>query len=117
MIDISDGLSSEALHLCKASKVGCSIYEEKVPLDSQTKAFAEELSINPLVAALNGGEDYELLFTVPLASFDVLKKEFDITIIGHITPESEGANLITTGGSVIPLQAQGWNPLMNKAKA
>jgi len=117
MIDISDGLSSEALHLCKASKVGCSIYEEKVPLDSQTKSFAEELSINPLVAALNGGEDYELLFTVPLSSFDVLKKEFDITIIGHITAESEGANLITTGGSVIPLQAQGWNPLMNKAKA
>jgi len=116
MIDISDGLSSEALHLCKASKVGCSIYEEKVPLDLQTKQFAEELSINPLVAALNGGEDYELLFTVPLSSFDVIKKEFDITIIGHITPESEGANLITTGGSAIPLQAQGWNPLMNKAR-
>jgi thiamine-monophosphate kinase len=116
MIDISDGLSSEALHLCKASKVGCNIYEEKIPLDKQTKDFAEELSINPLVAALNGGEDYELLFTVPLASFDVLKKEFDITIIGHITPEKEGANLITTGGSVIPLQAQGWNPLMNNGK-
>jgi thiamine-monophosphate kinase len=114
MIDISDGLSSEALHLCKASKVGCNIYEEKIPLDKQTKDFAEELNINPLVAALNGGEDYELLFTVPLASFDVLKKEFDITIIGHITPENEGVNLITTGGSVIPLQAQGWNPLMNK---
>ena len=114
MIDISDGLSSEALHLCKASKVGCSIYEEKIPLDNQTKQFAAELSINPLVAALNGGEDYELLFTVPLAAFDVIKKEFDITVIGHITPESEGANLITTGGSVIPLQAQGWNPLMNK---
>ena len=116
MIDISDGLSSETLHLCKASKVGCSIYEEKIPLDRQTKDFAEELSINPLVAALNGGEDYELLFTVPLASYDLIKKEFDITIIGHITPESEGANLITTGGSVIPLQAQGWNPLMNKAE-
>jgi thiamine-monophosphate kinase len=116
MIDISDGLSSEAMHLCKASKVGCSIYEEKIPLDKQTKDFAEELSINPLVAALNGGEDYELLFTVPLASFDVLKKEFDITIIGHITPESEGTNLITTGGSVIPLQAQGWNPLKNQKK-
>ena len=114
MIDISDGLSSEVIHLCKASKVGCSIYEEKIPLDGQTKDFAEELSINPLVAALNGGEDYELLFTVPLASYDIIKKEFDITIIGHITPESEGANLITTGGSVIPLQAQGWNPLMNK---
>lgn len=115
MIDISDGLSSEALHLCKASKVGCSIYEDKIPLDQQTKAFAEELSINPLVAALNGGEDYELLFTVPLESYDLIKKEFDITIIGHITPESEGANLITTGGSVIPLQAQGWNPLMNQS--
>jgi thiamine-monophosphate kinase len=111
MIDISDGLSSEVLHLCKASKVGCSIYEEKIPLDKQTKDFAEELSINPLVSALNGGEDYELLFTVPLGSYDLIKKEFDITIIGHITPESEGANLVTTGGSVIPLQAQGWNPL------
>jgi thiamine-monophosphate kinase len=116
MIDISDGLSSEVLHLCKASKVGCSIYEEKIPLDLQTKEFAEELSINPLVAALNGGEDYELLFTVPIASYDLIKKEFDITIIGHITPESEGANLITGGGSVIPLQAQGWNPLMNKVE-
>lgn len=111
MIDISDGLSSEALHICKASKVGCSIYEDKIPLDKQTKDFAEELNINPLVAALNGGEDYELLFTVPLASFDLIKKEFDITVIGHITPENDGANLITTGGSVIPLQAQGWNPL------
>lgn len=116
MIDISDGLSSEAMHLCKASKVGCSIYEEKIPLDKQTKDFAEELSINPLVAALNGGEDYELLFTVPISSFDVLKKEFDITIIGHITPEIDGTNLITTGGSIIPLQAQGWNPLMNQKK-
>ena len=111
MIDISDGLSSEVLHLCKASKVGCNIYEEKIPLDKQTKDFAEELSINPLVAALNGGEDYELLFTVPLNSYDLIKKEFDITVIGHITPEGEGANLITTGGSSIPLQAQGWNPL------
>ena len=114
MIDISDGLSSEVLHICKASKVGCSIYEEKIPLDMQTKKFAEELSINPLVAALNGGEDYELLFTIPLEEYDLIKKEFDITIIGHITPENEGANLITTGGSTIPLQAQGWNPLMDK---
>ena len=114
MIDISDGLSSEILHLCKASKVGCKLFEEKVPLDGQTKQFAEELNINQLVAALNGGEDYELLFTVPLECYDLIKKEFDITVIGHITPETEGANLITTGGSVIPLQAQGWNPLMNQ---
>ena len=116
MIDISDGLSSEVIHLCKASKVGCSIYEDKIPLDTQTKDFAEELSINPLVAALNGGEDYELLFTVPLSAYDLIKKEFDITIIGHIVPESEGAHLITTGGSVIPLQAQGWNPLINRGE-
>jgi len=116
MIDISDGLSSEILHLCKASKVGCKLFEEKVPLDSQTKQFAEELNINPLVAALNGGEDYELLFTVPLESYDVIKKEFDITIIGHITAEDEGVNLITSGGSVIPLQAQGWNPLFSIEK-
>ncbi len=111
MIDISDGLSSEILHLCKNSKVGCKLFEDKVPLDMQTKKLAEEMNINPLVAALNGGEDYELLFTVPLEVYDTVKKEFDITIIGHITPESEGVNLITTGGSVIPLQAQGWNPI------
>lgn len=111
MIDISDGLSSEILHLCKNSKVGCNLYEEKVPLDMQTKKMAEELNINPLVAALNGGEDYELLFTVPIDKYDLVKKEFDFTVIGHITPEKDGVNLITTGGSVIPLQAQGWNPL------
>lgn len=116
MIDISDGLSSEILHICKASRVGCNIYEDKIPLDQETKAFAGELNINPLVAALNGGEDYELLFTIPLDAYDTIKKEFDITVIGHITEAKEGANLVTTGGSVIPLQAQGWNPLMNKEK-
>ena len=112
MIDISDGLSSELLHVCKASKVGCSVYEDKIPMDSQTKQFAEELQINPLVAALNGGEDYELLFTIPLADYDKVKKEFDITVIGHITEEKQGANLISAlQGSTIPLTAQGWNPL------
>ena len=112
MIDISDGLSSELLHICKASKVGCSIYEDKIPLDNQTKKFAEELNINPLVAALNGGEDYELLFTIPMSDYDKVKKEPDITIIGHITEENQGANLITAlQGSAIPLTAQGWNPL------
>ena len=111
MIDISDGLSSDLLHICKESKAGCRIYEEKIPLDFQTKRFAEELSINPLVAALNGGEDYELLFTIPLADHDKIKNDPDITVIGHITAESEGARLVTGLGSEIPLQAQGWNPL------
>lgn len=112
MIDISDGLSSEIMHLCDQSQVGCSIYEDKIPMDTQTKMFAQELNINPIVAALNGGEDYELLFTVPLADHDKIKKEFDFTIIGHITEKGNGANLVTGGGAAIPLQAQGWNPLM-----
>lgn len=112
MIDISDGLSSELMHICKASKVGCNVYEDKIPLDYQTKKFAEELHINPLVAALNGGEDYELLFTVPLSDHDKIKNDPDITVIGHIVEAEKGINLITTlEGSSIPLQAQGWNPL------
>jgi thiamine-monophosphate kinase len=108
MIDISDGLSSEIHHLCKNSGLGCSLYEEKVPLDFQTKKMAEEMNINPLVAALNGGEDYELLFTLPLTDYDKIKNDPDFTIIGHITEAAEGVNLITTGGSAIPLVAQGW---------
>ena len=111
MIDISDGLSSEIMHVCKESNVGCSIYEDKIPMDFQTKKFADELSINPLVAALNGGEDYELLFTLPLADHDKIKNDPDITIIGHITEASNGTNLVTGSGAAIPLQAQGWNPL------
>lgn len=108
MIDISDGLSSEILHLCKNSGVGCHLYEEKIPYADQTKALAEEFNINPIVAALNGGEDYELLFTLPLADYDKFKNDPDITIIGHMTPKEEGTMLVTTGGSLIPLQAQGW---------
>jgi thiamine-monophosphate kinase len=112
MIDISDGLSSELMHICKASKVGCNVYEDKIPMDHQTKKFAEELHINPLVAALNGGEDYELLFTVPLSDHDKIKNDPDITVIGHIVEEAKGVNLIAAlGGTAIPLQAQGWNPL------
>lgn len=109
MIDISDGLSSEIMHLCKNSGTGCSVFEDRIPMDSQTKQMAEELSINPLVAALNGGEDYELLFTISLDDHDKIKNDPDFTIIGHIAEASEGVNLITAGGSVIPLQAQGWN--------
>lgn len=109
MIDISDGLSSEILHLCKSSGVGCNLYEEKIPMDFQTKKMAEELIINPLVAALNGGEDYELLFTVSLSDYEKIKNDPDFTIIGHMTEEKEGVNLITSAGSSMPLVAQGWN--------
>ncbi len=108
MIDISDGLSSEIMHLCKKSNVGCRLFEEMVPLDNQTKQMAAELNINPLVAALNGGEDYELLFTLSPEDSEKLKNDPDFTVIGEITEHSKGAVLITTGGSEIPLQAQGW---------
>ena len=112
MIDISDGLSSEILHLCTDSGVGCRLYEEHIPYDNQTKRMAEELNINPLVAALNGGEDYELLFTVPVTDHHKIKNHPDITILGHITDKSKGINLITVGtGLEIPIEAQGWNPL------
>ncbi|MGM0621265.1 MAG: thiamine-phosphate kinase [Bacteroidota bacterium] len=109
MIDISDGLSSESLHLCKDSKVGCRLDEAKVPMDNQTKKMAEELNINPLVAALNGGEDYELLFTVSPEDAEKIKSDPDFTIVGEMTDATEGANLVTTSGTKIPLQAQGWN--------
>jgi thiamine-monophosphate kinase len=111
MIDISDGLSSEILHLCKASGVGCRLYEEKIPYDSQTKELALEMNINPLVAALNGGEDYELLFTIPVTDFDKVKNDPDITVIGHMTNPVEGAMLVTGAGTLIPLVAQGFNHL------
>ena len=112
MIDISDGLSSEIMHICQESKVGCKLFEDRIMYDDQTKKMAEELNINPLVAVLNGGEDYELLFTVPVTDHEKIRNNPDITIIGHITPPEEGANLITAGsGQSIPLQAQGWNPL------
>ncbi len=109
MIDISDGLSSEILHLCKNSKLGCNLYEDKIPMDFQTKKMAEELNMNPLVAALNGGEDYELLFTLSLENYEKIKNDPDFTIIGHMTNEKEGADLITGPGTAIPLQAQGWD--------
>ncbi len=109
MIDISDGLSSEIMHLCKNSALGCSLFEDKVPMDNQTKQMAEEFSINPIVAALNGGEDYELLFTISLDDYEKMKNDPDFTIIGHMTEAAEGVNLVTAAGSSIPLEAQGWN--------
>ena len=113
MIDISDGLSSEIHHLCKNSRVGCSLYEEKLVFDRQTKRMAEELNINPLVAALNGGEDYELLFTLPIGDFDKIKNDPDFTVIGHMTEASEGVNLITRANTQVEIIATGWKNLTN----
>lgn len=117
MIDISDGLSSEALHICKASGVGCRIYEEHIPLDYQTASTAEEFNMNVTTCALNGGEDYELLFTVPLTEYERVKELADIRIIGHITRAELGTCLITRDGQEFPLKAQGWNPLNAEKEA
>jgi thiamine-monophosphate kinase len=111
MIDISDGLSSELWHICKSSNVGCRIYADKIPIHRNTKTTAEEMNIESIIAALNGGEDYELLFTLPLESFDAIKTQKKITAIGHINKESEGKYLVTNTGSEIELVAQGWNAM------
>lgn len=111
MMDISDGLSSELIHICKASHTGCRIYEDRIPIDYQTAVMAEELNMNLVTAALNGGEDYELLFTVPLADHDAIAQVPGIRIIGYITDESEGCAMITRDGGEMTLCAQGWNPL------
>ncbi|MBQ5870865.1 MAG: thiamine-phosphate kinase [Bacteroidaceae bacterium] len=111
MMDISDGLSSELMHICKQSQTGCRIYEERLPLDYQTAAMAEELNLNVSTCALNGGEDYELLFTVPLAQNDTVSALEDIHVIGYITEPDKGCALITRDGGEHSLKAQGWNPL------
>ena len=111
MMDISDGLSSELMHICKQSQTGCRIYEERLPLDYQTAAMAEELNLNVSTCALNGGEDYELLFTVPLALNDTVSALEDIHIIGYITEAEKGQALVTRDGGEFALKAQGWNPL------
>ena len=113
MIDISDGLSSELKHICDQSKCGCQIYEEKIPIDAVTIQTAEELNIDPIMAALNGGEDYELLFTVPASMHDQVKELKGISIIGHITDASAGMHLVTKSGQQIALAAQGWNHMQN----
>ncbi len=111
MIDLSDGLSSDIMQICKNSKSGCRIYENKIPIDHATSLMAEELNMNPTVAALNGGEDFELLFTISLKDYEKFSKETDLKIytIGHITEESKGKYLVTNGDQEIELQAQGWN--------
>lgn len=109
MIDVSDGLSSELLHICSQSKVGCRIYEDRIPIDYQTAVTAEEMNMNVVTAAMNGGEDYELLFTVPLDKHEEVSNIEGISIIGHITSDSLGCAMITRDGSEIVLRAQGWN--------
>ena len=111
MIDVSDGLSSELLHICHASKTGCRVYEDRIPIDYQTAIMAEELNMNLVTAALNGGEDYELLFTVPLHCHEKIKEINGVKVIGHITSDSLGCALVTRDGAEMPLRAQGFNHL------
>lgn len=111
MMDISDGLSSELMHICTQSNTGCRIYEERLPIDYQTAVMAEELNMNVSTCALNGGEDYELLFTVPLTCHDKVSAIKGVKVIGHITKPELGCGLITRDGQEFELKAQGWNPL------
>jgi len=108
MIDVSDGLASELLHLCKNSKVGIKIFEEKIPIDSETYNTAIEFKIDPTTAALNGGEDYELLFTIGPSDFEKLKNHPDIHFIGHTHDNANQNVMISKQGTVVPIQAQGW---------
>ena len=110
MIDVSDGLSSELIHICRQSGAGCRIYEERIPIDYQTAIMAEELNLNVITCALNGGEDFELLFTVPIADHEKVAAMKDVRVIGHIVSESMGLALITRDGVEMELKAQGWTP-------
>jgi thiamine-monophosphate kinase len=114
MIDVSDGLASEILHLCTQSSTGCNLYEEKIPIDPSTYNMAREFNLDPTVCALSGGEDYELLFTIDQSDFPKIKANPDITVIGHMTASKDGVNLITKGGTSHPLTAQGWDSLLKK---
>jgi thiamine-monophosphate kinase len=111
MIDISDGLSSETMHICKASDKGCRIWADKIPIHPETIRVAREFDMDPLIAALNGGEDYELLFTIPVGSFELIRKMSEISVIGHVADISEGKKMVISGGGEVTLEAQGWNPL------
>lgn len=117
MMDVSDGLSSELMHICKQSKVGCRVYEEHIPIDYQTAVMAEEFNMNLTTCALNGGEDYELLFTVPIADHEKVSEMEGIKLIGHITRPELGCALITRDGQEFELKAQGWNPLQEEIAA
>ncbi|MDO4335801.1 MAG: thiamine-phosphate kinase [Bacteroidales bacterium] len=114
MMDVSDGLSSELLHICRNSKVGCRVYEDRIPVDYQTALMAEELNMNLITAAMNGGEDYELLFTVPLTDHDKVENVKGVKIIGYVTQPDLGCAMITRDGQEFPLKAQGWNAFTEK---
>lgn len=109
MIDVSDGLSSEIMHICTQSNTGCNLYEDKLPLDPQVVSTCEEFNIDSTMVALSGGEDYELLFTISINDFDKIKGNPNLTVIGHITDKNEGMNLVTRANQQIKLKAQGWN--------
>ncbi|WP_134089013.1 thiamine-phosphate kinase [Olivibacter sp. XZL3] len=109
MIDVSDGLASEILHICRQSSKGCRLYEEKIPIDQMTYDTAREFGLDPTVCALSGGEDYELLFTIKQADYEKIKGDLDISVIGHIMEESAGCNLVSKSGNLHPITAQGWN--------
>ena len=114
MMDISDGLSSELMHICKQSGVGCRIFEKNIPIDYQTAVMAEELNMNVTTCALNGGEDYELLFTVPIGDHEKIESLDDVHLIGHITKQALGQILVTRDNQEFELKAQGWNPLKSE---
>ena len=111
MIDISDGLSSEIMHICKQSKVGCNLYEDKLPLDPQFMNVCEEFNLDATTVAINGGEDYELLFTISINDFEKIKGNPNFTIIGHMTQESEGIHLVTRANTKIQLKSRGWDSI------
>lgn len=111
MMDVSDGLSSELMHICTQSGCGCRIYEKNIPIDYQTAVMAEEMNLNVTTCAMNGGEDYELLFTVPIGDHDKIQQLDDVKLIGHITKKELGNVLVTRDGNEFELKAQGWNPL------
>jgi thiamine-monophosphate kinase len=111
MIDISDGLSSEIIHLCKQSNIGCDLYEEKIPLDPQVISTCEEFNLDSTTIALSGGEDYELLMTISQDDYPKIKANPNLTVIGYMTAPSSGMYLVTRGDEKIPLTAQGWNSL------
>ncbi len=114
MIDVSDGLASEILHICNASNLGCKLYEDKIPIDPMTYETAREFGLDPTVCALSGGEDYELLFTVPQSDYDKVKNQLDISIIGYMTEPAAGQKMISKSGSEHDIVAQGWNAFTKK---